>query len=167
MFTASAIDFTDKTAAYRKLEQQLGALLEGERDPIANLANTAALIFHTLPDVNWTGFYRLAGNTLVLGPFHGKPACVRIALGKGVCGTAAEQRQTVRVADVGEFPGHIACDAASASEIVIPLLNKEVLLGVLDLDSPKHDCFDAEDQKGLEALAAMLVAACDWRGNFW
>ena len=162
MFAANAIDFTDKPAAYRELEQQLRGLLAGERDPIANLANTAALIFHALPDLNWAGFYRLAGSTLVLGPFHGQPACVRIAIGKGVCGTAAARRETVLVKNVHEFPGHIACDAASASEIVVPLLKGGVLLGVLDLDSPKLSRFDTEDQAGLEKLAAVLVAACDW-----
>jgi GAF domain-containing protein len=162
VFAADALDFTDKTAAYRELNQQLRALLAGERDPTANLANAASLIFHALPDLNWAGFYRLAGNELVLGPFHGKPACVRISLGKGVCGTAAERRQTVLVKNVREFPGHIACDAASASEIVVPLLNKGVLLGVLDLNSPQLSRFDAEDQAGMEALVATLVAACDW-----
>ncbi len=162
MFAANAIDFTDKPAAYRELTQQLHGLLAGERDPIANLANTAALIFHALPDLNWAGFYRLAGPGLVLGPFHGRPACVRIAVGKGVCGTAAARRQTVLVKNVHEFPGHIACDAASASEIVVPLLKGDVLLGVLDLDSPKLNRFDAEDQAGLEKLAAVLAAACDW-----
>lgn len=120
MFAANAIDFRGKTAAYRELDRELRALLEGERDPIANLANTASLIFHALPDLNWAGFYRLIGNTLVLGPFHGKPACVRISVGKGVCGTAADRRQTVLVKNVHEFPGHIACDAASVSEIVVP-----------------------------------------------
>ena len=162
MFAANAIDFNDKPAAYRELELQLRGLLAGERDPIANLANTAALIFHALPDLNWVGFYRLAGSTLVLGPFHGQPACVRITVGKGVCGTAAARRETVLVKNVHEFPGHIACDAASASEIVVPLLKGGVLLGVLDLDSPKLSRFDNEDQAGLEKLAAVLVAACDW-----
>ena len=140
----------------------MSARIPGERDPIANLANTASLIFHALPDLNWAGFYRLADNTLVLGPFHGKPACVRISIGKGVCGAAAGRRETVLVKNVHEFPGHIACDAASASEIVVPLLNNGVLLGVLDLDSPKLGRFDAEDQAGLEALVATLIAACDW-----
>ncbi len=162
MFAANSIDFADKTAAYRELDQQLRGLLSGEADPIANLANTAALIYHALPDLNWAGFYRLAGSTLVLGPFHGKPACVRIAVGKGVCGTAAERKQTVLVRDVHEFPGHIACDAASASEIVVPLLRDGIVLGVLDLDSPKRNRFDTEDQAGLEQLAATLVAACRW-----
>jgi L-methionine (R)-S-oxide reductase len=162
MFAADAIDFANKTAAYRGLNRQLQALLAGETDPIANLANTAALIFHALPDLNWAGFYRLAGDMLVLGPFHGKPACVRIPVGKGVCGTAAARRETVLVRNVHEFPGHIACDAASASEIVVPLLKDGVLLGVLDLDSPKLNRFDGEDQAGLESLAATLVAACNW-----
>jgi len=162
MFAANAIDFRDKTAAYRELDRELRALLEGERDPIANLANTASLIFHALPDLNWAGFYRLIGNTLVLGPFHGKPACVRIPVGKGVCGTAADRQQTVLVKNVHEFPGHIACDATSASEIVVPLLKDGILLGVLDLDSPQPNRFDAADQAGLETLAATLVAAGDW-----
>lgn len=163
MFIASAIDFTDRPAAYRGLDHQLRALLAGERDPVANLANTASLIFHALPDLNWAGFYRLIGTTLVLGPFHGKPACVRITVGKGVCGTAAARRQTVLVKNVREFPGHITCDAASASEIVVPLLKDGLLLGVLDLDSPQLNRFDAADQAGLETLAATLVAACDWQ----
>ena len=162
MFAANAIDFRDKTAAYRDLDRELRALLEGERDPIANFANTASLIFHALPDLNWAGFYRLIGNTLVLGPFHGKPACVRIPVGKGVCGTAADRRLTVLVKNVHEFPGHIACDAASVSEIVVPLLKGRILLGVLDLDSPQPNRFDAADQVGLETLAATLVAAGDW-----
>jgi GAF domain-containing protein len=162
MFTASTIDFSDKAAGYRELEHQLRALLHGERDAIANLANAAALIFQSLPDLNWAGFYRLIGNELVLGPFHGKPACVRIAVGKGVCGTAAAQRQTVLVPDVHAFPGHIACDAASRSEIVVPLLKDGRLLGVLDLDSPKPGRFDAMDKIGLEKLVEIIVAACDW-----
>lgn len=162
MFAAKAIDFSNKPDAYRELDTSLRALLDGERDPIANLANTASLIFQALPDVNWAGFYRLAGNTLMLGPFHGKPACVRIPVGKGVCGMAADRRQTVLVKNVREFPGHIACDAASASEIVVPMIKEGVLLGVLDLDSPRLNRFDAEDQAGLERLAATMLAATDW-----
>jgi GAF domain-containing protein len=162
VFAASAIDFADKAAGYRELEKQLRALLADERDAIANLANTAALMFHALPDLNWAGFYLLKDNTLVLGPFQGKPACVRIPVGKGVCGTAAAKRQTVLVRNVHEFPGHIACDPASASEVVVPLLQHGQLLGVLDLDSPRVNRFDAEDQIGLESLAAALVAATDW-----
>ena len=162
MFAAFAIDFTDKPAGYRELEKQLRALLAGERDAIANLANVAALIFHALPDLNWAGCYRLVGHELVLGPFHGKPACVRIQLGKGVCGTAAARRATVLVRNVHEFPGHIACDPNSNSEIVVPLLKNGAVLGVLDLDSPRLARFEAADQAGLETLVAVLVAACDW-----
>ena len=162
VFTAATIDFTDKPAGYRELEKQLRALLHGERDAIANLANAAALLWQALPDLNWSGFYRLVDGQLVLGPFQGKPACVRIQLNRGVCGTAAATRQTVRVANVHAFPGHIACDAASRSEIVVPLLNHGALLGVLDLDSPQLARFNAADQAGLERFAATLVAATDW-----
>ena len=162
MFGSAPIDFSDKAAGYRELETQLRALLHGERDPIANLANAAALLWHTLPDLNWAGFYRLVDGQLVLGPFQGKPACVRIQLGKGVCGTAAARRETVLVPEVHEFPGHIACDAASRSEIVVPLLQAGQLLGVLDLDSPKRNRFDSKDQAGLENFAQGLVALTDW-----
>lgn len=159
MFDSAHIDFTDKAAGYCELESQLRALLHGERDFIANCANTAALLWHSLPDLNWAGFYRLADNQLVLGPFQGKPACVRIQLGKGVCGTAAATRQTVLVPDVHQFPGHIACDAASNSEIVVPLVLDGKLIGVLDLDSPKLKRFDAADQAGLEKIAVILLAS--------
>ncbi len=158
MFELKPSSSNDKAAVYRELEKQLVALLGGERDFIANCANTAALLWHSLPDLNWAGVYRLVGNELLLGPFQGKPACVRIRLGKGVCGTAAATRRTVLVPDVREFPGHIACDAASRSEIVMPLVKNGQLLGVLDLDSPKLNRFDAADQAGLEKLAAVLVA---------
>jgi L-methionine (R)-S-oxide reductase len=153
-----APDFTDKAAGYVELDQQLRALLAGERDLIANAANTASLLWHALPDLNWVGFYLARGEELVLGPFQGKPACVRIALGRGVCGSAAATRRTVLVPDVHAFPGHIACDAASNSEIVVPLLRGSVLLGVLDLDSPLLDRFDTQDQQGLERIAASFVA---------
>jgi L-methionine (R)-S-oxide reductase len=159
MIELAPSDFTDKATGYRELEKQLKSLLSGEWDFIANSANTAALLWHSLPDLNWAGVYRLAGNELVLGPFQGKPACVRIPLGKGVCGTAATTRKTVLVPDVHEFPGHIACDAASRSEIVVPLVKNGQLLGVLDLDSPKLNRFDAADQAGLERLASVLVEA--------
>ena len=159
MFEPSPIAAADKTSLYGELEQQLRALLAGERDFIANAANTAALIYHELPDVNWVGFYRLVGDELVLGPFQGKPACVRIPLGKGVCGTAAARRQTVVVPNVHEFPGHIACDSASNSEVVVPVLDGERLLGVLDLDSPVRGRFDEADARGLEALVRVFVAA--------
>jgi GAF domain-containing protein len=150
-------DFARPEAAYADLARDLRGLLAGERDLIANAANTAALIWEALPDLNWAGFYLYKSGELVLGPFQGKPACVRIALGKGVCGTAAAQRATVRVDDVHAFPGHIACDSASNSEIVVPLLHGQELLGVLDLDSPKHARFGATDQRGLEALAKIFV----------
>ena len=151
----------DKAEAYRDLAQQLTALIGDERDAIANAANTAALMFDLLPDLNWAGFYLLKNGELVLGPFQGKPACIRIALGKGVCGTAAATRQSQVVADVHAFPGHIACDAASRSELVVPLLRGEELLGVLDLDSPAPGRFDDADRAGIEAVAAIWVAASD------
>lgn len=138
---------------------ELRALLDGEPDPIARAANTAALLWHRLPGLNWAGFYLLQGSTLVLGPFQGKPACTRIPLGRGVCGTAAERRETVIVPDVHDFPGHIACDAASRSEIVVPLLRDGTLLGVLDLDSPQLARFGETDRAGLEAVAALYVGS--------
>jgi GAF domain-containing protein len=150
-------DFRDAETAYRELARDLTALLAGERDLIANAANTSALIFGALPDLNWAGFYLYKENELVLGPFQGKPACVRIAIGRGVCGTAAQRRETVLVEDVHAFPGHIACDSASNSEIVIPLVRGGELLGVLDLDSPKLRRFGAVDQRGLEALAKIYL----------
>ncbi len=159
MHELQPIAAADKAGLYAELEKALHALLAGERDFIANTANTAALLYHELPDVNWVGFYRLVGDELVLGPFQGKPACVRIPLGKGVCGTAAAQRETVLVPDVHDFPGHIACDSASNSEIVVPLVKDGQLLGVLDLDSPRVGRFDEADQAGLEQLAAVLMAA--------
>jgi L-methionine (R)-S-oxide reductase len=144
-------------AFYRDLADELAALLSGEADPVANAANTAAAIYYSLPDLNWAGFYYVRGQELVLGPFQGKPACVRIPIGKGVCGTAAAERRSVLVADVHAFPGHIACDAASRSELVVPLLRGDDVLGVLDLDSPKPGRFDETDRAGCEALAAILV----------
>jgi len=151
---------TSKRELYAEVLLQARGLLEGERDAIANAANLAALLWHTLPELNWAGFYfaRTAGE-LVLGPFQGKPACVRIAPGKGVCGAAAQQRETVIVRDVHAFPGHIACDAASNAEIVVPLVKDDRVLGVLDLDSPRVGRFDAEDRAGLEPLAALWVAS--------
>jgi L-methionine (R)-S-oxide reductase len=146
-----------KQSEYEALNRTLAALLDGERDWIANLANTAALLFTELADVNWAGFYLLKDGELVLGPFQGKPACVRIALGKGVCGTAAAQRRSIVVPDVHAFPGHIACDSASNSELVVPLIRDGELLGVLDLDSPQFARFDDEDRRGIEAIAATLV----------
>lgn len=150
-----------KPEIYRELLSQARGLFEGERDPIANAANLAALIGLGLEDLNWSGFYFRKSDELVLGPFQGKPACVRIALGKGVCGTAAAKRETVMVPDVRAFPGHIACDAASRSEIVVPLVRGPDLLGVLDLDAPIPNRFDDEDRKGIEALAALWIAASD------
>jgi GAF domain-containing protein len=150
-------DFRDPDAAYRELTRDLAALLTGERDLVANAANTAALVYDALPGLNWAGFYLYKSGELVLGPFQGKPACVRIAMGKGVCGTAAARRETVIVEDVHAFPGHIACDSASNSEIVTPLLRGTELLGVLDLDSPLHARFGAADARGLEAIARIYV----------
>jgi L-methionine (R)-S-oxide reductase len=143
------------------LVDDLRALLTGERDFIANAANTAAHLFARLPDVNWAGFYLLRGTQLVLGPFQGKPACVRIDLGRGVCGTAAAQRRTVVVPDVHQFAGHIACDSASQSEVVVPLLLGERLVGVLDVDSPRLHRFGEAEARELEAVAAVLLAASD------
>ena len=146
-----------KPEQYDELAAQARGLLHGERDRVANAANLSALVYHALPQLNWVGFYFYDGNELVVGPFQGQPACVRIALGKGVCGTAAATRRTQRVADVDAFPGHIPCDSASRSELVVPLFEGERLLGVFDLDSPVHDRFDADDQRGLEAIAALFV----------
>jgi L-methionine (R)-S-oxide reductase len=153
---------TDAASAYRLLARDLAALLQGERDPIANAANCSALLYQALPELNWLGFYFLRGDTLVLGPFQGKPACVRIAMGRGVCGTAAATRSTQRIDDVHAFPGHIACDSASNSELVVPLIAADGrLIGVLDIDSPRHGRFKAGDQRGIEALAAIWLAASD------
>jgi L-methionine (R)-S-oxide reductase len=146
-----------KDALYRELSEQLDALLTGETDAVANAANAAAAIFNTLPQLNWAGFYFARDDVLVLGPFQGRPACVRIRMGDGVCGTAARERRSILVPDVDAFPGHIACDTTSRSELVVPLLDGERLLGVLDLDSPDLARFDAEDQSGCEALAAVIV----------
>ena len=147
---------------YGELSRQLAALTAGVSHQTANLANAAALLWQTLPDINWAGFYLREGDILVLGPFQGKPACIEIPLGKGVCGTAATKNETQLVPDVHLFPGHIACDAQSQSEIVIPMLKDGVLLGVLDIDSPVKNRFDPEDEKGLENLCQMLVQGCDW-----
>jgi GAF domain-containing protein len=144
-----------------ELIQQARALLEGERDFTANAANLAALIFHTLPDLNWAGFYWMKSGELVLGPFQGKPACVRIALGKGVCGTAARERRTIVVPDVHEFAGHIACDSASNSEVVVPIVHEGKLIGVLDLDSPLKRRFDESDARTLEQLVEVFLASTD------
>lgn len=162
-YHSAAYDFTDKRGGYEQLATQLHGLLAGETDPIANAANTVALIFDALPEVSWAGFYflreGLRGGELVVGPFQGKPACVRIALGRGVCGTAAAKRETIIVPDVNAFPGHIACDAASQSEVVVPLLAGDRLAGVLDLDSARLARFDEVDARGLERLAGLYVRA--------
>jgi L-methionine (R)-S-oxide reductase len=162
MFELKSLDVADKRTLYRGLLEQAKALLHGETDPVANAANLSALIFHQVPTLNWAGFYFYSGGELVVGPFQGHPACVRIALGRGVCGTAAQQRRTMVVADVDEFPGHIPCDAASRSEIVVPLIRPGgELFGVLDLDSPEPGRFDTTDKNGLEALADCYVATLE------
>jgi GAF domain-containing protein len=153
----------DKPAIYGAIVAQLGGLLAGERDPWANSANAAALLFASLPDLNWAGFYFLRGGELVVGPFQGQPACVRIALGRGVCGTAAAERRTLVVPDVHAFADHIACDGASNSEAVVPIVSDGRLVGVLDLDSPSLARFDEADAAGLERIAALIAAGCDWR----
>lgn len=159
MFTASALT-GNKTEQYAQLLEQARALMAGEPDRIANAANLSALVYHALPDLNWAGFYFFDGAELVVGPFQGLPACVRIPLDKGVCGAAASTRRTQRVEDVNAFPGHIACDSASRSELVVPLVADDSrLVGVFDLDSPTPARFDAEDQAGLEALAIAFLQA--------
>lgn len=161
MFELAATTPATKSELYALLIEQARHLLDGERDRIANAANFSALLYHSLPDVNWAGFYFFDGRELVVGPFQGKPACVRIAIGRGVCGAAAATRSTQLVADVHAFPGHIACDSASRSEIVVPLVKADALLGVLDIDSPSPGRFDTQDQQGLEALALIFLNACD------
>lgn len=151
------LDATDKPTLYRDLASALEGLIEGEPDPIANMANAAALIFETVPGLNWAGFYRAIDGELVLGPFQGRAACIRIPFGKGVCGTAAATLTVQRVDDVHAFPGHIACDAASVSELVVPIIGRDgKLIAVLDLDSPHPARFDAEDEVGFAALATLL-----------
>jgi len=159
MFAPSNLDELSKKELYGELAAQLRALTDDETDPVANMANCAALIFNSVPRLNWAGFYLLKGGELVLGPFQGRTACVRIALGRGVCGAAAEKRRTLRVADVTKFPDHIACDSASRSEIVVPLLTDDShLIGVLDVDSPELDRFDHEDETGLRQIAGIISA---------
>jgi GAF domain-containing protein len=150
-----------KTEFYRDLATQLAALLGDEHDRIANAANMSAFLFMCVPDLNWAGFYFMQDGGLIVGPFQGKPACVRIAVGAGVCGTAVKERRSILVENVHEFPGHIACDAGSESELVVPLFKNGEIIGVLDLDSPRQSRFDAEDQAGMEQLAAIFVAASD------
>jgi len=157
MFQTAPLLSAGKADQYADLAEQARGLLHGECDRIANAANFAALIYNALPDLNWAGFYFYDGNELVVGPFQGRPACVRIALGKGVCGSAAASRQTQLVRDVHAFPGHIACDAASRSEIVVPLYDDNRLVGVWDVDSPKLARFDEEDRAGMERLAAIFM----------
>ena len=160
---SSAVDRTlPKNELYDSLVRSLDALIGEEPDPLANLANAAALLFESLPDVNWAGFYIKRAEELVLGPFQGKPACVRIPIGRGVCGTAAERQETLVVPDVHEFRGHIACDPASRSEVVVPLLAADGLVGVLDIDSAQTSRFDEEDRRGLERFAGQLVLRVDW-----
>ena|SRR5690606_7923727 len=156
MFTTSTLTGS-KPEQYAQLADQARALLAGERDRTANAANLSALVYHSLPDLNWVGFYFFDGTELVVGPFQGLPACVRIPLDRGVCGAAASSRQTQRVEDVDAFPGHIACDSASRSELVVPLVLDGELLGVFDLDSPRPGRFDADDQAGLEAVAGVFL----------
>ena len=161
MFEAAPIAAGSKSELYDALAEQMGGLLHGERDRVANAANFSALVFHSLPDLNWCGFYFFDGTELVVGPFQGKPACVRIALGRGVCGTAAVERKTQVVPDVHEFPDHIACDAASRSEIVVPLYRGDTLLGVWDVDSPAPGRFDDIDRAGMERLCALFLESLD------
>lgn len=158
MFASSHLTGS-KPEQYAQLAEQARGLLQGERDRIANAANLSSLVFHCLPDLNWVGFYFWDGEELLVGPFQGQPACVRIALGRGVCGTAAATRQTQRVADVDAFPGHIPCDSASRSELVVPLFQGDTLIGVFDLDSPLIGRFDEDDQHGLEAIARIYLDA--------
>jgi L-methionine (R)-S-oxide reductase len=166
-FQVTTSSASTKAQRYAELVAQLRSLLADERDLIANAANCAALLYHSLPELNWAGFYLTQGDELVLGPFQGQPACVRIAIGKGVCGTAAAQRQTILVANVHDFPDHIACDSASNSEIVVPLIKHERLLGVLDLDSPLFGRFDDEDAAGLNELAQIFIDSISWECTPW
>ena len=158
---ARTLTMDSKPELYSELVGELTALVDGERDPIANMANAAALLFHRLPRLNWAGFYRLVGEGLVLGPFQGKPACIRIPVGQGVCGTAVARWASIVVPDVDDFPGHIACDSASRSELVVPLIRDGRISGVIDLDSPERGRFDEDDQRGCEQLVAILMQACD------
>ncbi len=161
MFAVEKVSGT-KAEIYEELLRQTRGLLDGERDLVANAANIAALIWQIVPDLNWAGFYFMKGSELVLGPFQGKPACVRIAVGKGVCGTAAARRKTMLVKDVHAFPGHIACDSASNSELVVPLVKGDRVFGVLDLDSPLLSRFDDEDRRAFEALVLVFVEGTDF-----
>lgn len=163
MFEAHSIETANKQEFYRELTSQLTGLLTGERDLIANAANTSALLYQMMPDLNWAGFYFLRANDeLVLGPFQGKVACVRIPKGKGVCGAAVQRKASVLVEDVHAFPGHIACDSASRSELVVPLISDGRVLGVIDLDSPSPSRFDTDDQAGIEKVAEIFLASTDF-----
>ncbi len=162
MFTATIDRTLSKPQLYRDLASSLAALLEGEPDPVANLANAASLLGQGIDRINWCGFYLARGEDLVLGPFQGKPACVRIRLGTGVCGTAAARRETLIVADVNRFAGHIACDPHSRSEIVVPIVHRGAVRGVLDLDAPETNRFDEEDREGLEDFVRTLTPRVDW-----
>ena len=153
------IEAADKAALYGDLASALQGLVDGEPDGFANMANAAALIWESLPDINWAGFYRNVGGELVLGPFQGRPACIRIPFGTGVCGVAAETRQVQLVEDVHAFPSHIACDSASNSEIVVPIIRDGELLAVLDIDSPMHARFDKEDEAGCVRIAEIMARA--------
>ncbi len=156
---------TDKNSMYKLLASQMKALLEGETNTIANLANASALLNDALSDINWVGFYLMNNGELVLGPFQGKVACVRIAVGRGVCGTAVKENTTKLVMDVHSFPGHIACDSASNSELVVPLRHKGEVVGVLDIDSPKIGRFDRLDAEGIEKIALIIEESCQWNGK--
>ena len=158
MYAFASDSSLPKPELYRELIAAAEALTAGEPDPVANMANVSALVWQLLPDLNWAGFYRRQGNELVLGPFIGKPACIRIPLGQGVCGTAALQRESQRVEDVHAFPGHIACDADSRSELVVPVVRDGAVIAVIDLDSPLPARFDPADQAGIEALATLLAS---------
>ncbi len=163
MFTLNQDNQTqDKPMFYIDLAQSLRNLLGEERDPIANMANMASLLYFSLPSINWSGFYLFDSQELVLGPFHGKPACVRIQMGKGVCGTSAIKRETLMIENVHEFPGHIACDADSKSEIVIPMIKDDNIIGVLDIDSPNFARFDEDDKNGLQQLLEILQFSTDF-----
>lgn len=152
----------DKAEQYRLLQRQLAALVEGEKEPIPNLANASALLWLGLKDINWAGFYLMKDGELLLGPFQGKPACIHISIGKGVCGSAVAEERTLCIDDVHQFPGHIACDSASNSEIVIPIRSEKRIVGVLDIDSPAFARFDSADQEGLEEFVRILEGACCW-----
>jgi GAF domain-containing protein len=159
VFAATDLSNLPKPALYRELAAQISALIQDETDSVANMANAASLIFHSVPRLNWAGFYLLKGGELVLGPFQGRAACVRIAFGRGVVGTAAEKRTALRIGNVNEFPGHIACDTASQSELVVPLTSEDAhLLGVLDIDSPELNRFDAEDEAGFREIGKIIAA---------